>query len=100
MRNALLRALARDSNPGVRLKAVEGLRTLTNDVDIRQALARALQADDNPGVRIQVIQILTQHPDDSMVGVFQNLIEKDDNNYVRLRCQRALREMNASEGTF
>jgi hypothetical protein len=30
----------------------------------------------------------------------QELVQRDSNDYVRLRCQRALQEMDASVGTF
>jgi len=100
VRTALLGALERDPNPGVRLKALEGLKGFAQDAEVRRALARVLATDKNPGVRVQVIEVLTRNPDDSLVGVFQNLVRHEDNNYVRLRVQEALRHMNASEGTF
>jgi hypothetical protein len=100
VREVLLHALARDENAGVRLKALEGLRTLTDHAEIRKALARALVADENPGVRVRVIDLLTQTPDDALVGTFQEVLDRERNLYVRMRCQKALRDMNASEGTF
>jgi hypothetical protein len=27
-------------------------------------------------------------------------VQKEDNNYVRLKCEKALKDMNASIGTF
>ena len=100
VRLALLNAVAHDPNAGVRLKAIEGLKTLAGDPQIRQTLAQVLQTDDNPAVRMQVIDLLVEHRDDSMVGVLQNVVQKDNNNYVRLKCEKALKEMNASIGTF
>ena len=43
---------------------------------------------------------LIANQDPATVGVLQTLIGKEDNSYVRLRCRNALREMNASVGTF
>jgi hypothetical protein len=100
VRQALLDALAGDPNPSVRLKAIEGLKSFATRADIRKAFAHALVTDANPGVRVQVIEVLTEHPDDSLVGTFQGLVQSENNNYVRRRCQEALRHMNASEGTF
>ena len=100
VRNALLNAVAHDPNPGVRLKALEGLKPLAADGDIRKALAQVLMTDDNAAVRIQVVDLFVARPDDSMVGVLQNLVQRDDNSYVRLKCEKALKEMNASIGTF
>jgi hypothetical protein len=100
VRDALLNAVARDSNAGVRLKALDGLKPLVGDPRVRKTLAQVLLADDNPAVRMQVVDLLVLHRDDSMVGVLQNLVQKEDNNYVRLKCEKALKDMNASIGTF
>jgi anti-sigma factor RsiW len=100
VRAALLTAAAHDPNPGVRLKALEGLKRLPPDAEVRQTLAQVLLQDDNPGVRIQAIDMLMANRDDSMVGMLQNLVDKEDNSYVRLRCEKALKAMNASVGTF
>jgi anti-sigma factor RsiW len=99
VRDALLNALS-DSNPGVRLKALEGLKPLAADPQVRKTLAQVLLADDNPAVRMQAVDLLVSHRDDAMVGVLQNLVQREDNGYVRLKCEKALKEMNASIGTF
>ncbi len=100
VRDALLYVLQRDPNPGVRLKALEGLKNSSADPSVRQALTRVLLSDDNPGVRTQAIDVLIQHKNDTMVGALQELLRKEDNGYVRLRCQKALHEMNASVETY
>jgi len=100
VREALLNAVAHDSNPGVRLKALDGLKPLAADAGIRKVLAQVLLSDDNDAVRMQVVDLLVAHRDDSTVGVLQNLVQREDNNYVRLKCEKALKEMNASIGTF
>jgi hypothetical protein len=100
VREALLNAVAHDSNPGVRLKALDGLKPLAANAGIRKVLAQVLLSDDNDAVRMQVVDLLVAHRDDSTVGVLQNLVQREDNNYVRLKCEKALKEMNASIGTF
>jgi hypothetical protein len=35
-----------------------------------------------------------------VVGVLQESMRREDNDYIRLRTQRVLREMNASVDTF
>jgi hypothetical protein len=81
----------------VRLKALDGLKQFAGDPDTRQALTQVLLKDENPGVRTQVIDLLIQQRHtDAMVGVLQELMEKEDNNYIRMRCQKVLQEMNAS----
>jgi hypothetical protein len=99
VRAALLRAVQTDPIPGVRLKAMEGLKKFGSDPEIRQALASVLLTDDNPGVRIQAIDLLTESREVD-AAVLQELLEKENNNYVRLRCQKALRDRNASVETF
>ena len=100
VRRALVQALVRDSNPGVRLTALQGLKQVADQAEVHRALARALLADDNPGVRIQVIEILTERKDHELVAVLQDLVQKENNQYVRMQCQKTLREMKASEGHF
>jgi Putative zinc-finger/HEAT repeats len=100
VRKALLKALQHDPNPGVRLKALEGLHQFAYDPGVRQILTTVLMSDSNEGVRIQAIDLLTSRHDDSIVSILQSLVHKDDNDYVRLRCVRALQEMNASVGSF
>jgi len=100
VRDALLNALLHDSNPGVRLKALEGLKPLAAETPVRGALTQALQFDDNDAVRMQAVDLLTMRRDDAMVGMLQRLVQKEDNGYVRSKCEKALKEMNASIGTF
>lgn len=100
VRDALLNAVAHDPNDGVRLRALEGLKPLATDAAVRQALTQVLVSDTNPAVRMQAIDLLMTHRDDSMVGVLQNLVQKEENSAVRLKYEKALKEMNASIGTF
>ena len=100
IRRALVYALEHDPNAGVRLKALDGLKQFAEDPDTRQALTSVLLKDDNPGVRTQVIDLLVQRHTDAMVGVLQELMEKEDNSYIRMRCQKVLQEMNASVETY
>ncbi len=100
VRDALLNAVAHDPNAGVRLKAVEGLKPLAGDPAVRKVLAQVLLSDDNPAIRMQVVDLLVEHRDDAIVGVLQDLMQKENNSYVRLKSEKALKEMNASVGTF
>ena len=100
VRDALLNAVSLDSNAGVRLKALEGLKPLVGDAEVRKTLARVLLSDDNAAIRMQVVDLLVSHRDDAMVGVLQDLVQKEDNNSVRLKVAKALKDMNASVGTF
>ena len=100
VRDALINALAHDVNVGVRLRALEGLKPLTADPEVRKTLAHVLLTDDSPAVRTLVVDLLVQHRDDAMVGVLQNAVQREDNTSVRLKVEKALKDMNASIGTF
>jgi len=100
VRDALLNAVAHDPNAAVRLKAVEGLKPVSAEPDVRKVLAQVLLGDDNPAVRMQVVDLLVEHRDDAIVGVLQYLMQKENNSYVRLKSEKALKDMNASIGTF
>jgi hypothetical protein len=100
VRDALLNRLASDPVVSVRLKALEGLKAYSADPDVRKILSQVLLADDSDVVRMRVIDLLVERRDDSMVGMLQNVMQREDNGYVRLKCEKALKEMNASIGTF
>jgi len=53
-------------------------------------LSQVLLTDTNPAVRMQVVDLLVAHRDDSVVGVLQGLVQREDNNYVRLKLEKAL----------
>jgi hypothetical protein len=100
VRETLVYALRHDQNAGVRLKAMEGLKEYVGQPDVRSALSQALLSDSNPGVRTQAIDLLAQEPgnmfDRQTIGVLQELMLREDNAYVRQRCQRVLTSLNAS----
>lgn len=97
---ALREVMLRDRNPGIRLKAFEALRVRHAEPEIRKALKQVLRYDKIPGMRIQVIDSLTKNPDDELVALLRELVESDGNHYVRLKCRRTLRQLNAPEERF
>jgi hypothetical protein len=101
VRDALLNAVAHDPNDAVRLKALDGLKPLAGDPEVRKTLSQVLLTDNNPAVRYQVVDVLVARHDDSVVGVLQRLIQSENNDPVlRLKIEKALKDMNASVGTF
>ena len=100
VRQALLDAVTHDPNAGVRLKALDGLKQYAANAAVRKTLANVLLKDDNPGVRVQAIDLLTTHHDDSIVGVLQDVVQKEDNSYVRTLTSKLLEQMKASVGTY
>ncbi len=100
VRRALTDAVTRDPNAGVRLKALEGLIPYAGDPAVRKTLAAVLLKDDNAGVRMKAIDVLDAHHDDSIVGVLQNVVSREDDSYIRSRARDMLQTMKASVGTY
>jgi hypothetical protein len=100
VRDILLNAVVHDPNAGVRLKALEGLKALSADAAVRKTLAQVLLSDENAAIRMQVVDMLVAHRDGSTVGVLQGVVQKEDNGTIRLKLEKALKDMNASIGTF
>lgn len=98
VRRLLLTAARDESNPGVQVECVDALKKMAYSSDIRATLLVAVQHDPSPSVRMEVIALLVH--DGSMVGVMQNQVRREDNSHVRVRLQKALQQMNASEGVF
>jgi len=112
VRDTLIYALAHDENAGVRLKAMDGLRPFVLEPEVRKALAGVLLSDGNPGMRTQAIDLLTQGVgettdnatanglDREMIGTLQELMNRENNAYVRQRGERVLQFVNASQETY
>jgi anti-sigma factor RsiW len=104
VRDMLIGRLRHDQNAGVRLKAMEGLKNFAQDPAVRRTFAEVLLSDGNPGVRTQVIDLLTQgigpSVDRDLVGALQELMVKENNPYVRERCQSVLASWNASSEIY
>ena len=97
---ALRGALDHDPSAAVRLKALDGLKQCATDAAVRTTLANALRKDDDPNVRMKAIDLLAAHHDDSIVGVLQSLVQREDNPYVRGQMTQMLAQFNASPGTY
>ena len=107
VRDTLIYALEHDENAGVRLKAMDGLRPFAQQPEVRKALSGVLLSDGNPGMRTQAIDLLTQGVGERpvtrrvrsgprYVGTLQELMNRENNAYVRQRGQRVLQLVNAS----
>jgi len=108
VRDTLIYALEHDENAGVRLKAMDGLRPFVRQAEVRKALSGVLLSDGNPGMRTQAIDLLTQGVgetpanglDRDIIGTLQELMNRENNAYVRQRGQRVLQLVNASQETY
>lgn len=97
---AFISALKMDDNPAVRQKALDALRRYPMSQSIEDALLYVLVNDENPRLRIEAIESLEesisrrQAMDVDIRRILQDRIQEDSNDYVRLRAQAILREIN------
>lgn len=94
---ALAKVLRNDTHEGVRIKAVETLKTMPNATgDTRDALIAALKNDPNPAVRIKAVDALARlaasgELDSAAVDTLrQKAMQDDENVYVRTKAAEAL----------
>ena len=92
IREALRASLLYDTNPGVRLKALEALGPyVRDDTSVRDAVLEALQNDANPGVRAEAIHLLQPcRADGSVRQVLQKLAAQDQSRFIRQQSTRVL----------
>lgn len=95
VREALTYALRYDSNPGVRLKTLDGLaKYVKEDIRVRNAVLDALLNDSNLGVRSGALQALEPVRADSSVRMaLQQLAKEDPSEYIRTESRRELSSM-------
>ena len=96
---ALANVLRNDTHQGVRIKAVDTLKTLPAPMalDTRDALIEALKSDPNPAVRIKAVEALANLArsgatlDAAMLDTLrQKASQNDENVYVRVKAAEAL----------
>lgn len=96
---ALANVLRNDSHSGVRISAVDTLKTLpgTMTADTRQALIEALKSDPNPAVRMKAVEALANiaHSggtiDAATLDTLRAKASQDDENlYVRVKAAEVL----------
>lgn len=96
--SALAKVLRSDSHEGVRLSAVETLKTLPGgSAQTRLALIDALKSDPNPAVRIKAVEALANmarssgQMDPAMLDTLRaKAAQEDENMYVRVKAAEAL----------
>ncbi len=109
VRDALMFALQHDQNAGVRLKAMAGLKAFAQQPEVRSAMTQVLLTDANPDMRSQAIDLLTKSLnqdtpalsyDRQVIGAMQELMQRENNAYVRQRARAALEAVKASTETY
>jgi hypothetical protein len=95
VREALTYALRYDSNPGVRLKSLDGLGAyVKSDPRVRDAVLEALMNDANPGVRTEALRLLEPvRADSSVRAVLASLAERDPNQYIKSQARIMLAQL-------
>lgn len=100
---ALANVLKNDTHEGVRIKAVETLKSLPGTLapEARAALIDALKNDPNPAVRIKAVDALANLAqagapmDTATVDTLRAKASQDDENlYVRVKAAEALNQIN------
>jgi hypothetical protein len=92
VRSTLLVILRNDKNPGMRMKALEGLQPyVSSDQRVRDSISWALLHDPNAAVRTQAIGMLEPVQSDASVRqVMRTVSTTDENPYIRTVSTRAL----------
>ena len=95
VREALVYALRYDNNPGVRLKALEGLGSyVKDDVRVRDAVLETLVSDTNPGLRTEALRVLEPvRADASVRATLERLAAKDSSRFIRVQSRSLLAQL-------
>ena len=98
VKEALIRVVKFDENPGVRRQAIKLLNKFPYDDEIKHAYLYVLSNDTTSGMRIEAINSLFQAKkdgyrfDEQELSVFKNKVQTDNNNYIRYRAKTVLQE--------
>lgn len=101
LKDALIKAMMYDNNPGVRKEAMNALCNLQFDDQIRDAIIHVLQSDKNSGLRIQAINCLDvknelqKITDPNTINVLKKKMEEDENSYIKLRAKTILTKLES-----
>lgn len=96
---ALAHVLVSDSHEGVRLKAIDALRSLPGalDADAKKALLTALRNDPNPAVRMKAVDVLAraaargaEMDHETLETLREKAAQNDENPYVRVKAAETL----------
>jgi hypothetical protein len=101
VRQALLAVAQRDPSVEVRATAVGALKEYAGEMATRRGLMEVVRRDADTGVRSRAIDLILLHTapsrfDADMIGTLQETMQREDNGYVRQRCEKALTLVKAS----
>jgi hypothetical protein len=92
---ALTFLLDNERNEGIRLQAIEALRTLYRQTPLsasaRQSLLDVLLHDENSALRIEALELLTEQSRAAQeLGTYLDAVREDPNDFIRLQVQNLL----------
>jgi hypothetical protein len=96
IKNAFIKSLTTDSNPGVRKEALQALLKFRFDKEIRDALIFTLNNDENASNRIEAINALlsmnlySQIVNDTIKNQLEKDIVNEDNEVVKIKTAKLL----------
>lgn len=99
IRSALILAVTKDPNPGVRREALRVLQRFPFDASVRDALLHVIAKDANSGLRVAAINALEMMKmdgtkfDETTVNALKEQIKKEQNNYIRNRAVNLVKEV-------
>ena len=99
IKGSLIDAVLHDDNRGVRLEALKALRPFLPDSEATAAILQVLRSETNVGMKIAAINTLDLDKftgsavRDQLVTALRERSLSDDNNYIRIRANAALQEV-------
>jgi len=90
---AICWAARKDSNPGVRLKAIRTLGHFSADSLAKGTLMAILQNDSIPAVRYEALTALIGESSDDVEPILKMLVREDSSSVLRMRAENALRKI-------
>jgi hypothetical protein len=91
---ALVETLDTDSNPNVRLAAVEALYLFRNQPGIKDSLVRSLAIQDSPIVQVALIDLLVEIRDERAAAALEALIKSEKiNPDVKKLAEQGIRQL-------
>ena len=84
IKQALMQALVYDENPGVRLKALHGLKAFANETDVQAVFLHTLENDTDAGIRVEAIESLTRTQNANLAKALEPFT-RDGNSYISMK---------------
>jgi hypothetical protein len=100
IKNALIQAMKKDANVGVRREALKAIQKFPVDSEVKDALLFVLKNESNPSMRIDVINYLEkpvlahQLVDPDVLNGLKQSMQSDNNNYIRIRAKNVYEEVS------